>query len=412
MKLYNDLKGKKKSALVLSGGGALGAYEVGVMDYIFNDLARDYPFRPDILTGTSVGAINSVFLAANAHKPFFNINQLIELWENITFSTVFKLGPKELLKTTQFIMGTKKYLFRKASAEDFKDIKGLLDTSPLLEFANKAIDWKDITRNINEGLLHALCITATELNTGDTTVFMQKAFCEMENFLPAIGIHSENVEIGLDHVLASAAIPIIFPAIKIGESFYYDGGIRQNTPLRPALHNGADKIIVISFNPRYRETPSTMFNRVKTDYPGLGFILGKLIQAVLNDNIQADVARINRFNRFFKEGTDIFGEDFLERLNKQALQEGRPEYRMIDTVLIQPSVDLSDIAREILNHRPASYISTEDFIIDFLSNRTGMIDYDLISYLFFSAKFTKRLIELGRSDAAQYKDELIQLITT
>src|SRR3990167_5295478 len=233
---------KKKLALVLSGGGARGAYEAGIIHYIRTKLppAISRRINFDILCGSSVGAINVCFLGANAHNLEYQGKKAFDLWNDLTQENIYKRGVGPL---TKFVSRTMTGVMRNflsirandGSTDGVKKVffRGLLDTSPLPYFLRKTIPWKQIALNIQNGSMKAMSITTTNVHTGKMELFIDKR--------PEIhysGRHPAHFEtLDVMHAMASAAIPIFFPAIRIRGNYYCDGGLRLNTPLSPAIRS-------------------------------------------------------------------------------------------------------------------------------------------------------------------------------
>ncbi|MFZ8802846.1 MAG: patatin-like phospholipase family protein, partial [Candidatus Calescibacterium sp.] len=232
---------EKRFAIVLSGGGARGAYEVGVLKYIFSDFPRETGIKPhfDIFCGTSVGAIHIAFLASYIRQIEENIRILISIWEKMKMETYMKVN-------FSFIFEVFRSGKRKSSDEDNINMikRALFDVSNLNTIISKGINWEMINRNVTDGLIHSVCIFATHIASGITRAFINSREIISE-WKKDPFMDFKQVAFRPEHVLASAAIPIIFPPVKIDGEWYCDGGVRLNTPLSPAIRLGADKIFSV-----------------------------------------------------------------------------------------------------------------------------------------------------------------------
>lgn len=377
--------------IVLSGGGARGAYEAGVLSYIFGTLAKERgAVKYDVIAGTSVGAVNGAFLAATAENPIDGASRLCELWTDLAFSDVLRFG---LMQAATLY----RVLFGGANAA------GIFDVRPMADVVSREIPWRQLARNIRTGRLRALTISATHVGSGRTVLFVDKA--------PGIPLPShlgQNVTVRAEHimpphVLASASIPILFPPIEIGSELYCDGGLRLNTPMAPALQLGADKLLVVAVS-----TPPGQgeLGVAPGRTPGAPFLIGKVLNAFLLDHVMADLEDLERINSLLADAAEIAGPTFIENLNARLEARGEPTRRLIRTFVVRPSLDIGRLAGEHLRaHRAEFGKLLGRGLLNFLDVGEGA-DADLASYLLFDGEFTKKLLDLGRADAAARRDEL------
>jgi NTE family protein len=229
---------------VLAGGGSRGAYEAGIIQYLRVDLprrlGRHVPI--DIVTGTSVGAINAAFLAATMDDPASQAHRLVGHWRSLRMEEMIGLRALDLMKSTRVLLGGEP----PPPAPGAYRYGGILDTAGLERFVVKNIPWHGIDRNLRSRALHAISVSATHVGTGHTNVFLSTADPAPAEWSRDPFVRHRPARIGPRHVLASAAIPLLFPSVKIGESFYVDGGLRQNTPMSPAIRLGADRMVLVS----------------------------------------------------------------------------------------------------------------------------------------------------------------------
>jgi NTE family protein len=387
-------------ALVLSGGGARGAYEVGVLSYLYGELTRlrgNVPPRVDVICGTSVGAVNGCYLAAHMADPVSGVKRLVDLWTSIAFEQVLRFDLRQAMRLPMVLRGGSK-------------ATGLFDVQPMADLVTREISWKMVARSLKRGLLRGLSVSATEIATGRTTLFMDVA---PDVPLPAgLGarVVVERQTIGPQHALASASIPLVFPPVRIGSLLYCDGGLRQNTPIAPAIRLGAERILVVGLSRESRgavvnESPTSRVN----DSPGALFLLGKVLNAFLLDHVQADVELLERINQILEDGSQVGGADFANRLSAQAISRGGEPYRRVETMLVRPSQDIGRLAAQHVRRGKVSGSLMARQILGLLDN--GMSDEsDLASYLLFDGAFARKLIDLGRADAEAQRDRLLAFL--
>ncbi|MGH7477699.1 MAG: patatin-like phospholipase family protein [Longimicrobiales bacterium] len=364
--------------LVLTGGGARGAYQVGVLSWI----AEHYPdLALPIITGVSAGAVNAGHLAGH-HGSFGQaVAELIGLWSELTTEQVFRadaplLGWNVLRWGTRLVTG---------GVVKQREVKSFLDTQPLRKYLDEVYACVDgrltgIDFNLRRGTLKAAAITTTDYTTGQSVVWVQGRGIEgwtrpMRRALPA--------ELTVDHVLASTSLPIFFPAVQVGEHWYGDGGIRQVAPLSPALHLGARRLLAIST--RY-ETTQEQGDRPKTaGYPPPAQVLGVLMNAIFLDLLDQDEMRLERLNR----------------LLLKVPPEQREGMKPISLLIMRPSRDLSRMAGRYEITLPRTF----RMLIRGLGTRETRSP-DVLSMLLFEPQYLRRLISLGRRDAERRAQEL------
>lgn len=235
---------RPRTALVLSGGGARGAYEAGVLLYLRTELARRLgaQIHFDILTGTSVGAINAAYMAATADRVGEQAEELAGFWRSLRVEDLVSLRPRDLVRAGRLLLGgpapaPRPHAFRHG---------GLLDTEGLERFVIQHIPWRHIRRNLTSGRVQALAVSATHVGSGHTVVFVDSHQEVPAHWSSDPFVRHTRAAIGPRHALASAAIPMLVPAVKIGRAFFIDGALRQNTPMSPAIRLGADRLVVVS----------------------------------------------------------------------------------------------------------------------------------------------------------------------
>ncbi len=394
-------------ALVLAGGGARGAYEVGVIRYILEELPkrlrREVPL--DILCGTSVGAINVCLLAAYADAPQLRARLLVDRWRALKVDQILKPDPIEFVALMRELVGAKtRAVLGKAPRG------GLVDPAGLTKVLTDSIPFERIDGHFATGRIRAASVSATHVGTGRTVVFVQ----HLDDHIPAWGPHAtmvrRQVNIRLDHALASAAIPFVFPAVSIDGELYCDGGLRQNVPLAPARRLGADRLLVV--NPHYVGPVNPAIERQREEaFAGPAFLLGKTLNALLLDRLDGDVERLVRINDILAAGSREYGDGFPDALNRQlGVPEGDPGLRWIRTKVIRASEDIGRLCGDFVRG-PAFERSRKGLTgraLRRLARSEGMEEADLLSYILFDGEFASELIALGESDARAQSDALCE----
>lgn len=368
-------------ALVLSGGGARGAYQVGVLRI----LAREFPEAvPDILTGVSAGGINAAFLAARQEKYQEKIDELAEMWSTLRIDEVFSvdlhnIGWRMLRWGGRLISGGKSPL---------PPSKSMVDTKPLREVLERELHAVDgpidgINQSLRDGWLRAFALTASSYTTGQSITWVQtREDCAMPEWERPLR-KSHACALRIDHVMASAALPFFFPAINVDGAWYGDGGIRLTQPLSPAIHLGAKKIIAVTT--RYAKTREEADRPAIVNYPPPAQVAGVLFNAIFLDQLDADAMQLRQINQLI----DAHPED------------RRMGLRPIDLLVLRPSQDLGRLANEYEAELPKAF----RFFTRGLGTKETRSN-DMLSLVMFQTDYVKRLIELGEADALAKRREI------
>ncbi len=401
--------------LVLSGGGSRGAYEAGVIRYIRERLPADLGHQADfdIITGTSVGAINASYLAATADHPQFQAERLCAVWRSLEIEQLISLRARDILRAVGLLLGLDAPPPKPAAYR----YGGLLDTRGLERFVLKSIPWRGIRRNLKSGLLKSIALATTHIGSGHTVVFIDSTEPLPQSNLADPFIAFRTAHLGPRYALASAAIPMLFPAVKIRQSFYVDGGLRLNTPMLPAIRLGANRVLVISLRYRQATTPSLsssipLSREHEMTYPKPLFLAGKALNALMLDHTDVDLARLERLNQIIEAGKAVFGDSFQEQLNRQLATQEIAPVRLLKSLHIHPSQDIGVIAATLLREdRIKLKGRLAKTLLRVFARSEGNRENDLVSYLLFDGQFAEALIDLGYHDAATRHDELVDFFT-
>jgi NTE family protein len=412
------------TAVVLTGGGARGAYEAGVLQFLHETLMEKGPCEClfDILAGTSAGALNACTLGAMAHDPQAGVKALVSYWRSITMERLLKFGSREVARLPNVIMGRRLGLdslgYRKRPKQrvgpPHPPVAGLFDTSPLYKDMLKEIPWHLLDENIRKGVIRGIAVCATELCTSKSIVFYQVH--EDRMYWPGQDPAKEErlVKMSVQHAMASAAIPFLFPAVQIDSLCYVDGALRQNAPLHPALRMGAEKVLIVGLSRepdlKYR---TARMSCQRNPFPGSLFLLGRTVNAVMDGVLDHEIHRVGMFNELILKGQARYGESFLEDLNQVAHAYRNADYRLVDVKIIRPSRNLNEVAIEALKEAPdeLGMPGLPGRLVKNVMTSSPFLESELSSYLMFTPTYIRKLIDLGYEDAKQREGELTSFLT-
>ena len=381
----NRPRGPDDLAIVLTGGGARAAYQVGFLRWIARHLP-DTHFP--IVTGVSAGAINAAYLAAWRGRQMEAVDRLCRLWRNLTVDRVFRSDSPSLARQVA------RWGFRllAGGAALAPEVRGLVDTSPLRETLNDVFEARDsriagIAENVESGRLWALALVTSHYGTGQSVVWTEGRDL---GCWERPGRHSRNARLTIDHVLASSALPLFFPAVRLEDGWHGDGGIRLTAPFSPALHLGANRVLAVST----RHAGAGAAGKPETPagdrrYPPPLQISGQLLDAIFLDDLDRDAMELARVNR----------------LLRGLPPEKRHGLRPVDLLVVRPSEDLGRLAGEYEPRLPRAF----RYLVRGLGSRE-VDSPDLLSLLTFEPAYLRRLMELGEADAASNAERIRELL--
>lgn len=396
-----------KTAMVLGGGGARGAYEAGVIAFLRDELepglGRRLPI--DIVCGTSVGAINACHVASYSEDPHHQGSELARHWREISVERILRVGGLEVLRLGLELAGAHGFMAKAT-------LGGLANPIGLRDVVLKSVRWKSVRTALEHGALDALAVSATHVSSGRTFVFFETAHVELPPGVEDPHYLARAAHIGPRHALASAAIPLLFPPVRIGGSLFADGGLRLNVPLAPALRLGAQRVIVISL--RHANLDDEVYvSENERFYATAPFLAGKTLNALMLDRTVEDLDRLRHVNAILEAGTRMYGSDFPDVLNRGLVPEIGQSMRYVRNILIKPSRDISLLAAEYA--RSPSFARKAKGLagraLRHLAEHEARESADLASYLLFDGDFADQLISLGRRDARALGDEWVRFFS-
>ena len=368
-----------KIGLVLPGGGARAAYQVGALRAIADLLPARSANPFPIVTGTSAGAVNATAIAVHADRFRVAIGNLERVWRNFQVEQVFRADTASMLRS-----GLHWLLAMMSGGWLLPPPKSLFDNSPLRELLKAQFDFAQVARSIQSGHLDALAMSAAGyISARSVSFYSAKAGCEPWSRMRRGG---EPANLSLDHLMASVAVPFLFPPVLLGEEYYGDGAMREANPFSAAIHLGAQRLLVIGTRNEARP-----IGPMPSQCPTFGQIFGYMLDSLFSDGLYADLERLTQLNQLVDEVGPI--------------TQGGVQLRRIDMLVLLPSCDLSEVAR----HHIASLPRT----LRVLLRTMGALNTgggQLMSYLLFQDTFTRELIALGYQDTMKRSDDVLAFL--
>jgi NTE family protein len=370
------------AGLVLTGGGARAAYQVGVVKAVRDLLGSPQKNPFPIVCGTSAGAINATTLACLADDFPGAVAHLLEVWENMHCHHIYRTDAWHIMKTGARWLSAMMLVSRRNPVS-------LLDNTPLARMLEKNLPFERIQGHIESGVLYAVCVTASGYTSGQSVSFFQGgsglAGWERNQRVGAA------VTLNADYLLASAALPFIFPAVKVHREYFGDGSMRQIAPVSPALHLGAERVLIVGTGRQSDET-----NRARSSiYPSVAQIAGHALNSIFLDSLAVDIERLERINRTVK------------LIPPERLADSNVHLRPVKVLFITPSQPIERIAARFLHELPAT--------VRFILKPTGALKRsgsNLASYLLFEPSFCRALIDLGYQDTMSREVEVREFFST
>jgi len=370
----------KHKALVLPGAGARGAYQVGVLKAVASLLPSGAPNPFAIIAGTSAGAINAAVLAGRAANFERGVSEMEQVWANFHANQVYRTDGWSMLKSSLRWLAAIVF-----GGLGVRNPHSLLDNSPLRELLERNVRFAGITRAIDQGQLDAIAVTASAYTTARSVTFFQGR----PEFEPWVRVRriGRPTRLDVEHLMASAAVPFVFPPVRIGGEFYGDGSMRHRAPLSPALHLGADRLLVIGVRDEQPDPEPAV--DVAAVEPTLAHLAGYMLDTLFMDGLYTDLERISRTNRI------------VEQLGPGRLTGQLAELRPVQTLVIVPKEDVRDVAAHYAHELPRP---VRLLLRGLGANRRSGLQ--LVSYLLFESGFTRALIDMGYRDALEMEDAL------
>ncbi len=400
---------KPRTALVLSGGGARGAYEAGVVRYLREEFPSTLGEQPriDILSGTSIGAVNACFLAASAQTPELQGRMLADVWLSLRIEEVFHWSVLRLAALPLYLLRRVRMLRLRHRSWRISDF---VYPEALARVIRDRIDWDQLHVNVRSGDVTALTVTATDLGTGRAVVFIETSE-ELPVWSRDPQVEARPRSIAACHALASGAIPLLFRPVFIEGSWFNDGSILQNTPLAPAIRLGADRVLVVGLRHQGRRLAPRI--RAESEAPSTSAQLGGILNALTLDHADYDLDRLRRLNQLLEQGEQTFGPDFRRRFAALGGEQLGTPIRRVRDLVIRPSQDLGVIAREyaqsrIHKLRPGTLAARLLRLAAADANGDGDGAADFASYLLFDREYAAALMDLGYDDARKQRDALVE----
>lgn len=380
----NSNQSRRKNGLVLSGGGARAAYQIGVLKALSEIYPRSEKLPFHIISGTSAGAINAAALAANANNFRLAVLKAEKMWSQIRVDDVYKTGPWSIIASVS-------RLFYSLLHHGYgRQAVAMLDSGPLWRYVSKNIPLADIQKRIDSGCLDAIGVTASSYASGGSITFYSgnndiHDWAKGKRF-------GMRTKLGVEHLLASSAIPAILPAVKIDNHYYGDGALRQVSPLSPALHLGAQRLMVIGVSNNSMAKPAPIPRDTNAHTPSFAGILGHVFNSAFIDAFDSDIENLSRINQL------------IGMVHNSDPYTATTPFYQVDLLSINPSQPIDAIAEKHQHNMPHSV----RLLLNILGATSKGGGSSIASYLMFDGNFCRELITLGYEDGMANKDLMTQ----
>ena len=411
----------RHTALVLAGGGARGAYEAGVLLYTLDSLGKEVKAGFSLFSGTSVGALNTSLLASMADEPARSARILANFWRGLTMPRVLRFGFKNLISMGDMLLGRSAIPaipfreIKRPPAGPHTPVAGFFQVPPAFEELREGIPWARLKSNLDRGIVKGIVLCATEVCSGQSVIFYQTAPGAKFRVKPDSPRQPIRTDIRVEHAMASSAIPFLFPCVQIGGACYTDGALHQNTPIGPAMRLGAKKLFVVSLilGPELANNKARIGCR-RNPHPGALFLLGRMVNALMNESLEYEIRRIDMFDSLIQRGVQTYGPEFLGQINRSTEAFRNENYRIMTTCHIHPSEDPDALALDALRKAPheIDIPGPSGAILKKLLFGRALVESDLLSYMLFTPTYLKSLIDLGYEDARSQRDKIKQFFTS
>ena len=374
-----------RTALVLTGGGARAAYQVGVLKAAAELLPKRAHNPFSIITGTSAGAVNAVALGASANNFRLAVKKVERIWSNLHVEQVYKTGYRDLCGAVLRLVAS---LFHQGIG--LRKPLSLLNSDPLAELLSQVIDFGDLERRLEGGLLDAIGVTASSYASGESVTFYQSNLGG--NILPEwrqARRRGVATRLGINHLLASSAIPTLLPAARIGDAYYGDGALRQVAPISAAIHLGAERIMVVGVSGNPNRPPTESHERHS---PSLARMVGHVFNSAFIDALENDMEHVTRIN-------ELVGVILNE--NPHASTGG---LKLVDFLCINPSVEINGLVARHMGSLPRAMRR----VLRMTGATPAGGGTSMASYLLFEGAFCRELIACGYRDAMAQEEALMQ----
>jgi NTE family protein len=370
--------GQTQTAIILSGGGARAAYQVGALRAIAHIVGRGARMPFTVICGTSAGAINATLLAVSADDFRRGVARLTRWWRRVTVADIYRGDLTTLARHSARFMAS----VLTGGAVPAK-VAAMFDNAPLIELLTREVDFSRLASQIEAGHLHALSINATSYTSGHAVSFFEGA--STLRSWHRLRRRGQPARLSTGHLMASTAIPFVFPASRVDEDYFMDGSVRQIAPLSPALHLGATRIVVLAVGQFAGQRPSSG----DPQYPSFAQVAGHALSSVFLDNMGADIERLTQYNRM------------IDLLPESRRATNGLNLHHVDAFVLSPSRDVASLALQFVDSLPGAVRAV---LRGFGSTRgTGA---NLTSYLLFDREFCRALLDLGYEDAIARREEL------